>query len=184
MTSTLYVSRPRVAFAAFACLAGLLTGCGNAAALSGTPKNASTSESGSTSSSNPGSSSSPGSGSGSGPVDAADQKYTEWELKFRSCLSDKGFELPKEPGKIDFGDRQDAYRVVEDACIKKIGKPPTTADDQPAKSDAAAEEQQLKRLQCLRDQGYDVKDPGKGQTPQIQVPEGVSEDGLTKCLNQ
>jgi hypothetical protein len=29
----------------------------------------------------------------------ADQKYTEWEVKFRSCLSDKGFELPKEAGK-------------------------------------------------------------------------------------
>jgi hypothetical protein len=66
----------------------------------------------------------------------ADQKYTEWELKFRSCLSGKGFELPKEAGKIDFGDRQDAYEVARDACLRKIGKPPAASGDQPAMSGA------------------------------------------------
>ncbi|MEV4107781.1 hypothetical protein [Nonomuraea sp. NPDC049695] len=160
MPSTHHVPRTRVALAAFACLAGLLAGCGNAAEPSGAAKNPPAS------------------------ADTADQKYTEWEIKFRSCLSDKGFELPKEPGKIDFGDRQDAYKVAEDACVKQIGKPPTASDDQPAKSGAEAEERKLKQLQCLRDHGYRVKDPGEGQAPQIEVPEGVSEDGLTKCLSQ
>ncbi|MEV0233741.1 hypothetical protein [Nonomuraea sp. NPDC050786] len=158
MPRTLHVPRTGVALAAFACLAGLLAGCGSAAASSGAVKNPPAS------------------------ADPAGQKYTEWELKFRSCLSDKGFELPKEPGKIDFGDRQDAYEVAEDACLKQIGKPPAASDGRPAKP--GAEERKLKQLQCLRDHGYRVKDPGAGQAPQIEVPEGVSEDGLTTCLSR
>ncbi|MFI7641598.1 hypothetical protein [Nonomuraea sp. NPDC049400] len=116
MPSTLHLPRTRVALAAFACLAGLLAGCGNANESSGTANNSSASA------------------SSSDYAGTADQKYTEWEVKFRSCLSDQGFELPKEAGKIDFGDRQDAYEVARDACIKKIGKPPTASDDQPAMS--------------------------------------------------
>lgn len=157
MPSTLHLPRTRVALTAFACLAGLLAGCGNAGESSGTPDNSSAS------------------------AGTADQKYTEWEVKFRSCLSDKGFELPKEAGKIDFGDRQDAYEVAGDACIKKIGKPPAASGDQPAMSDKEAKEKELKTLQCFRDHGYNVKDPAPGQAAQVEVPDGVSQDGLKEC---
>jgi hypothetical protein len=163
MFSTSHLPRTRVALAAFACLTGLLAGCGNANGSSGTPNNSSASA------------------SDSDPAGTADQKYTEWEVKFRSCLSDKGLELPKEAGKIDFGDRQDAYEVARDACIKKIGKPPAASGDQPAMSDKAAKEKELKTLQCLRDYGYDVKDPAPGQAAQVEVPDGVSQDGLKEC---
>ncbi|MEU7744476.1 hypothetical protein [Nonomuraea sp. NPDC049158] len=159
MPNTLHRPRARVAFAAFACLAGLLAGCGNANESSGPPNNSSS-------------------------AGTADQKYTEWEVKFRSCLSDKGFVLPKEAGKIDFGDRQDAYEVARDACIKKIGKPPAASDDQPEMSDKEAKEKELKTLQCLRDHGYKVKDPAPGQAAQVEVPEGVSQDGLTECYRK
>ncbi|MFF0308980.1 hypothetical protein ACFYSC_16250 [Streptosporangium sp. NPDC004379] len=166
MPSTLHLPRTRVALAAFACLAGLLAGCGNADESSGTPNNSS------------------GAASDSDSAGTADQKYTEWEAKFRSCLSDKGFELPKEAGKIDFGDRQDAYEVAREACIKKIGKPPTAADDQPAMSDEEAKEKELKTLQCLRDHGYNVKDPAPGEAAQVEVPDGVSQDGLKECYGE
>ncbi|MFG1961642.1 hypothetical protein [Nonomuraea sp. NPDC049028] len=160
MPNTLHLPRTRVAFAAFACLAGLLAGCGDANGSSGPPNNSSAS------------------------AGTADQKYTEWEVKFRSCLSDKGFVLPKEAGKIDFGDRQDAYEVARDACIKEIGKPPTASDDQPKMSDKEAKEKELKTLQCLRDHGYKVKDPAPGQAAQVEVPDGVSQDGLTECYRK
>ena len=164
MPNTLHLPRTRVAFAAFACLAGLLAGCGNANGSSGPPNNS----------------------SASAPDSAgtADQKYTEWEVKFRSCLSEKGFELPKEAGKIDFGDRQDAYEVARDACIKKIGNPPAASGDQPAVSDKEAKEKELKTLQCLRDHGYKVKDPAPGQAAQVEVPDGVSQDGLKECYGK
>jgi hypothetical protein len=148
-----------IALAAFACLPGLLAGCGSANKPSGAPNNSSASASAGT----------------------AGQKYDEWEIKFRSCLSDKGFELPKEAGKIDFGDRQAAYEVAETACIKKIGKPPTASSDEPALPDREKKEKALKALQCLRDQGYEVTDR-PGQAPLVEVPDGVSPDGSKKCL--
>ncbi|MFI7699587.1 hypothetical protein [Nonomuraea sp. NPDC049480] len=166
MPSTRHLPRTRVALAAFACLAGLMAGCGNAGEPSGTPNSSSASASVSDS------------------AGTADQRYTEWEIKFRSCLSDKGFELPEEAGKIDFGNRQDAYEVARDACIKKIGKPPAASDDQPAMSGEEAKEKELKTLQCLRDHGYDVKDPAPGQAAQVEVPDGVSPDGLKECYGK
>jgi hypothetical protein len=165
MSSTPHLPRTRVALAAFACLAGLLAGCGNASESSGTPNNSMASVSDSDSDS----------------AGTAGQKYTEWEVKFRSCLSDKGFELPKEPGKIDFGDRQEAYEVARDACLSKIGRPPAASGDQPAMSGEEAKEKELKTLQCLRDHGYNVKDPAPGQAAQVEVPDGVSQDGLKDC---
>jgi hypothetical protein len=161
MPDTLF-PRTRVAAAALACFALALTGCGSA----DKPSAASASSS-----------------SASASAGTADQKYTEWEIKFRSCLSDKGFELPKEAGKIDFGDRQDAYEVAEAACIEKIGKPPTASDDGPAQSDNEKKEARLKALQCLRDQGYEVTDR-PGQAPLVEVPDGVSPDGSKKCLGK
>jgi hypothetical protein len=166
MPGTLHLPRTRVALAAFTCLAGLLAGCGNAGGSSGTPNDSSASA------------------ADSGSAGTADQKYTEWEVKFRSCLGDKGFELPKEAGKIDFGDRQDAYEVARDACINKIGQPPTAAGDQPAISDKEAKEKELKMLQCLRDYGYNVKDPAPGQAAQVEVPDGVSQDGWKECSGE
>jgi len=147
--------RTRVVAAALACLAVVSTGCGSA--------------------------DKPGGASASVSAGTADQKYTEWEIKFRSCLSDKGFELPKEAGKIDFGDRQDAYEVAGAACTKKIGDPPTASDDGPALSDNEKKEKALKVIQCLRDQGYEVTDR-PGQAPLVEVPDGVSPDGSKKCL--
>ncbi|MFC4586543.1 hypothetical protein [Sphaerisporangium corydalis] len=169
MRSTRHFSR--VGLAAVACLAGLLAGCGTG-----------------------GTGGASGSGGGPGePVSAsgsagtADQRYTEWELKFRSCLGDKGFELPKEPGKIDFGDRQDAYKVAEEGCLKKIGKPPAASDGRPGESAAEAKEaaeKTLKSLQCLRDLGYDVADPENGQPARIEAPEGASQEDMDKCFSR
>jgi hypothetical protein len=153
--------RTRSTVAALACLAVVLTGCGGASKPGAASTSASTSVSAGT----------------------ADQKYTEWENKFRSCLSDKGFELPKEAGKIDFGDRQDAYEVAGAACTKKIGDPPTASDDEPALSDNEKKEKSLKVMQCLRDQGYEVTDR-PGQAPLVEVPDGVSPDGSKQCFGK
>ncbi|MEV6863969.1 hypothetical protein AB0M44_23545 [Streptosporangium subroseum] len=161
MPSTLHLPRTRVAFAAFACLAGLLAGCGTANETS----DSSTSTS--------------ASGSDSGSAGTADQKYDAWEAKFRSCLSEAGFELPKEAGKIDFGDRQDAYKVAEDACLKKIGKPPT-ADDGPKLTDKEVQSLNLERTRCLRDRGYKVDDPKPGTA--MVVPEDVKQGDLDECF--
>jgi hypothetical protein len=161
MPSTLHLPRTRVAFAAFACLAGLLAGCGTANETSGTASDSSASA------------------SDSGSAGTAGQKYDAWEAKFRSCLSKAGFELPKEAGKIDFGDRQDAYKVAEDACLKKIGKPPT-ADDGPKLTDQEMQDLSLERTKCLRDRGYEVDDPKPGTA--MVVPEGVKQSDLDECF--
>ncbi|AWS46972.1 hypothetical protein [Streptosporangium sp. 'caverna'] len=165
MSFTFHVPRARVALAAFACLAGLLAGCGTANEASSTASDSSTSTSGSASTSE--------------SAGTADQKYDAWEAKFRSCLSEAGFELPKGDGQIDFGDRQDAYKVAEDACLKKIGKPPT-ADDGPKLTPQEQQAVNLKRSQCLRDRGYDIKDPKPGG---FFWPAFVSDADVQGCLN-
>lgn len=163
MPSTLHLPRTRVAFAAFACLAGLLAGCGNANEANDSSTSTSTSDS----------------GSASGAAGTAGQKYDAWEAKFRSCLSGAGFELPKEAGKIDFGDRQDAYEVAEDACLKKIGEPPT-GDDGSKLTDQEMQALNLTRTKCLRDRGYQVDDPKPGTA--MIVPEGVKQSDMDACF--
>jgi hypothetical protein len=165
MPTTLHPPRTRVALAAVACLASLLAGCGK----------------GGDSSAAAGGSAAPASGSGS--AGTLDQQYSAWEAKFRSCLSDKGFDLPKEAGKIDFGDRQPAYEQASAVCTKKIGKPPTGKEDA-GLTDQQKKEKQLKVLQCLRDQGYQVTDRGNGQAPLIQAPDGVSVKDSKKCFHK
>ncbi|MCO5973773.1 hypothetical protein [Actinoallomurus soli] len=158
MPSTFHAPRARVALAAVACLASLLAGCGKG----GDPSAAA------------GGSAAPASSAGS--AGTLDQQYSAWQVKFRSCLSDKGFELPKEPGKIDFGDRQDAYKVAEDACLKQIGQPPTARAKQNTSSkqmqDKQMQEKNLRMARCFRDRGYDVKDP-KPEEPLV-MPENVA----------
>jgi hypothetical protein len=163
MPSTLRRTRTHVALATFACIAGLLAGCGSANGSSGAPNKSSASS--------------------SDAAGTVDQQYTAWEAKFRSCLSDRGFDLPKEAGKIDFGDRQPAYEQASAVCIKTIGKPPTGKEDA-GPTDQQKKEEQLKVLQCLRDQGYQVTDRGNGQAPLIQVPDGASVKDSKKCFHK
>ncbi|AWW35416.1 hypothetical protein ADL00_37205 [Streptomyces sp. AS58] len=99
-------------------------------------------------------------------------------------MSDKGFDLPKEAGKVDFGDRQDAYRVASDACRKKIGKAPQVTGERSKKSAEELKEEHLKTLQCFRDNGAEVTDPGANQAPQIEFPEGVSQDAFEECYKK
>ncbi|WP_433177534.1 hypothetical protein [Actinoallomurus sp. CA-150999] len=163
MPGTLHRPRTRVALAAVACLASLLAGCGEGGHSRATA----------------GGSAAPASDSGS--VGTQDQQYSAWEAKFRSCLSDKGFELPKDPGKIDFGDRQDAYKVAEAACLKKIGQPPTARDKQ-TMSPKQLQEGYLRKAKCLRDRGYDVKDPKPGEALVIPAGVNVKQRDLDACM--
>jgi hypothetical protein len=160
MPSALHSPRTRVAVAAVACLAGLLTGCGN----SGEP------------STTAGGSSAPGAGSDS--AGTLDQQRSAWEAKFRSCLSGKGFDLPKD-GKIDFGDRQAAYKVAEDSCLKKVGQPPTGGKGS-AEDIRKGKEKALQSVQCLRKLGYKVEDPKAGNA--VMIPDDVSQKDLNACV--
>jgi hypothetical protein len=163
MSSTLHRRRTRVALATVACLASLLAGCGKEGH----------------SSTAAGGSAAPASGSAS--AGTQDQQYSAWEAKFRSCLSGKGFELPKDPGKIDFGDRQDAYKVAEAACLKKIGQPPTARDRQ-TMSPKQLQEGYLRKAKCLRDRGYDIKDPKPGEVLVIPANVDVKQRDLDACM--
>jgi hypothetical protein len=168
MLSTRNLPRTRLALAAVACLTGLLAGCG--AANEANDANDANDAAGANSATS--------NAAASGGT--ADQKYDAWEQKFRSCLSGKGFELPKEAaGHIDFGARQDQYEVAEEACLKQIGKPPT-ADDGPKLTPQELQALNLKRAQCLRDRGYDVKDPKPGV---FVWPSSVSNADVEGCLN-
>lgn len=150
--------RTRVALGAVACLAILLTGCGT----SGEPD--ATAGGGS-------------SASGTGSGGTLDQQRSAWEARFRSCLSGKGFDLPKD-GKIDFGDRQAAYQAAEDGCLKKVGQPPTGSKGS-AEDLQKVKEKLLKSVQCLRKRGYKIDDP---QENTLHIPTEVTQKDLNACV--
>jgi hypothetical protein len=160
MPSTPRTPRTRVTLGAVACLAILLTGCGK----SGEPD--ATAGGGSSAS-----------GAGSGSTGTLDQQRSAWEARFRSCLSGKGFELPKD-GKIDFGDRQAAYEAAEDACLKKVGQPPTGGKGS-AEDIQKGKEKMLRSVQCLRKLGYKIDDP-KDNT--LHIPTEVTQKDLNACV--
>lgn len=157
MPSTLRPPRTRVAFGAVACLAILLTGCGKPGASAN------------------GGSSAPATGSDS--AGTLDQQRSAWEARFRSCLSGRGFELPKD-GQIDFGDRQAAYKVAQDACLKKVGRPPTGGKAS-AEDIRKGKEKTLRSVQCLRKLGYQVDDP-KGNA--MTIPAEVTQKDMNACV--
>ncbi|MFZ2529241.1 MAG: hypothetical protein WAX14_16555 [Rhodococcus sp. (in: high G+C Gram-positive bacteria)] len=109
----------------------------------------------------------------------AEQSYDRWELKYRSCLQGKGFDLPDQAGQIDFGARQDEFTSASDACIRDIGAAPAVSGDQPAKSRAEIEQDMLGVVRCLRAHGYDVDDPD-GTT--VHVPDTVTDADLDSCV--
>ncbi|MGG7465392.1 hypothetical protein [Plantibacter sp. YIM 135347] len=114
---------------------------------------------------------SPSSGSGSsGGSQSYEQEFDDWNLKIAKCLRDQGMDVADpEPGtQWTYPDAPGADEAVE-ACYAQVGAGPTPPN-QPSKAERV--EQGLKLAKCLRDKGYDVKDPDENGS--IEAPDGLS----------
>ncbi|MGG7465198.1 hypothetical protein [Plantibacter sp. YIM 135347] len=105
------------------------------------------------------------------------QEYEAWQLKLNACMKKQGYDLPA-PGAtvekgIDVGD-ETVFMATMDACTEEIGDPPGGTGEI-SQSD---QEGMLKMMQCLRDKGYDAKDPTDGN---ISFPQGVTPEDQKAC---
>ena len=98
-------------------------------------------------------------------------------LVFAQCMREKGFDVPDTgltPEQIK--DNSDAFNSALNECMTKVSG--LTGDDDLAK-DPNGREALVKGAQCLRDLGYDVKDPEPGKGVNIQ---DIPQDALNKCF--
>ena len=100
-------------------------------------------------------------------------------LIFAQCMRDKGFDVPDTGLTPDqLNDHSTAFDSALNECMMKVSG--MTGEDNIA-NDPAAREAMVKAAQCLREAGYDVKDPQAGEGISVK---DIPEDVLNKCFQQ
>lgn len=98
-------------------------------------------------------------------------------LIFAQCMREKGFDVPDTGLTPDNAkDTSAGFNAAVNECMAKTDG--LTGQDDLAK-DPAARDALVKGAQCLRDLGYNVKDPEPGKGVDIQ---DVPQDALNKCF--
>lgn len=98
-------------------------------------------------------------------------------LIFAQCMREKGFDVPDTGLTPDNAkDTSAGFNAAVNECMAKTDG--LTGQDDLTK-DPAARDALVKGAQCLRDLGYNVKDPEPGKGVDIQ---GVPQDALNKCF--
>ena len=124
--------------------------------------------------------SSPSSASTKSPSAAATNAASnDPNLVFAQCMREKGFDVP-DTGLTpeNLKDTSDAFNNALNECMVKVSG--MTGEDNVA-NDPAAREAMVKAAQCLREAGYDVKDPQAGEGISVK---DIPEDVLNKCFQQ
>ena len=100
-------------------------------------------------------------------------------LLFAQCMREKGFDVPDTGLTPDqLNDHNPAFDAAINECMAKM---PGIAGDDNIANDPAAREAMVKAAQCLREAGYDVKDPQAGEGISVK---DIPEDVLNKCFQQ
>ena len=120
-----------------------------------------------------GSSSSSASSTKSPSAAATNAASNDPNLVFAQCMRDKGFDVPD-----NLKDTSDAFNNALNECMVKVSG--MTGEDNVA-NDPVAREAMVKAAQCLREAGYDVKDPQAGEGISVK---DIPEDVLNKCFQQ
>jgi len=100
-------------------------------------------------------------------------------LLFAQSMREKGFDVPDTGLTPDqLNDHNPAFDAAINECMAKM---PGIAGDDNIANDPAAREAMVKAAQCLREAGYDVKDPQAGEGISVK---DIPEDVLNKCFQQ
>ena len=122
---------------------------------------------------------SPASPSTKSPSAGSNAASNDPNLVFAQCMRDKGFDVPDTGLTPDnLKDTSDAFNNALNECMMKVSG--MTGEDNVA-NDPAAREAMVKAAQCLREAGYDVKDPQPGEGISVK---DIPEDVLNKCFQQ
>ena len=122
---------------------------------------------------------SPASPSTKSPSAGSNAASNDPNLVFAQCMREKGFDVPDTGLTPDqLNDTSDAFNNALNECMVKVSG--MTGEDNVA-NDPAAREAMVKAAQCLREAGYDVKDPQAGEGISVK---DIPEDVLNKCFQQ
>ncbi|MCY0937707.1 hypothetical protein [Streptomyces sp. H34-S4] len=131
------------------------------------------------------SSSAGGSGAGTSGADL------DAALKTRKCLRDNGVDAPDpKPGEDPRGMTLGAGDGDSEAMKKAFEKCGVKAPGSGGEVPQADKDRALKTAKCMRDKGFDMKDPefNGGMMSANQIPEGVDQqafmDQLNKCSSE
>ena len=119
--------------------------------------------------------------SASSTADAAQ----DYNLKFNQCLRDAGFNVSdsdsdKDIRTQDVGGDAAAFNTAVEECEKKLGTPPGASTQGP--DDPEILQSSIALAECLRNDGYDVKDPEPGKGLSIDVGT-IPQEAIEKCAS-
>ena len=114
---------------------------------------------------------------------SATESAEDYNLKFAQCLRDAGFNVSdpsanKDVRSEDTGGDPAAFNAASQECEKKLGPAPGASSDDlndPETLDAG-----VKMAECLRADGYDVKDPEPGKGLSLDLGT-IPDSALQKC---
>ena len=98
-------------------------------------------------------------------------------LIFAQCMREKGFDVPDTGLTPD--NAKDTSAGFDAAVHERMAKTDGLTGQDDLTKDPAARDALVKGAQCLRDLGYNVKDPEPGKGVDIQ---DVPQDALNKCF--
>ena len=113
----------------------------------------------------------------------AAQSAEDYNLKFAQCLRDAGFNVSdsdsdKDIRTQDVGGDAAAFNTAVEECEKKLGTPPGASTQGP--DDPEILQSSIALAECLRNDGYDVKDPEPGKGLSLDVGT-IPQEAIEKC---
>ncbi len=116
-----------------------------------------------------------------GKVSSSVLTFDEWQIAFAKCLREQGVDAPDPSasgGGVSLGGGGDeaAMNTAAKTCSDKLGQVPAPPG---GKSQEESKKEVLQVAKCLRENGFDVPDPGTNQA--MGIPQGASPEILKKC---
>ena len=113
----------------------------------------------------------------------AAQSAEDYNIKFAQCLRDAGFNVSdpsddKDVRNEDAGGDAAAFNTAVEECEKKLGTPPGASTQGP--DDPEILKSSIALAECLRNDGYDVKDPEPGKGLSLDVG-AIPQEAIEKC---
>ena len=113
----------------------------------------------------------------------AAQSAEDYNIKFAQCLRDAGFNVSdpsddKDVRNEDAGGDAAAFNEAAEKCREKLGTPPGASTQGP--DDPEILKSSIALAECLRNDGYDVKDPEPGKGLSLDVGT-IPQEAIEKC---
>ena len=113
------------------------------------------------------------------------QSVEDYNIRFAQCLRDAGFNVSdsdsdKDIRTQDVGGDAAAFNTAVEECEKKLGTPPGASTQGP--DDPEILQSSIALAECLRNDGYDVKDPEPGKGLSLDLGT-IPNSAIQKCAD-